>query len=288
MFLGVIDSSSVIVFLLMDIIENFYYAGQALFADQQFKQWRAAMELQEEKQQEKESRKKLEALAREVHELRDRCDKNFKMAGTEESSETKATGRRSSSKLRIPGRLGSSAPTFDNLDDQGSNSNRELVSNTGSFQLGRNVSLQDPERAKKAEKHGLIYRNRAVYIMIVLCMSEFGEILCSYWATVMMAAAYYGPNKDLFTYFHGKSHNEFIQAIKYSLWDFAAELMTFVGVMVIIEYATGLHGFKTFWNYLDITKNGTFFLVVCLWVQQCAFFSFSVTGGSDPSWKFAW
>ena len=87
---------------------------------------------------------------------------------------------------------------------------------------GLQRSQTDGSMKDMSEGQEVVYMHRALNIIITYCASEMAEIMCGFWACIIIPMVYYSPNHEYNYSIEDLSWDDFVMTMKYSSFDVVA------------------------------------------------------------------
>jgi hypothetical protein len=108
------------------------------------------------------------------------------------------------------------------------------------------------------------------------------------WGAILLALAYFGPNKLAFEGIRGLDEASFAQALTYSLVDAAMEMLLFVILSCSMYTFLGVRAIPAFAMYVKAANMVKPFAAVCALVPILSVSFFLEHTGVDATFRFAW
>ena len=262
LFVDAADASGVAVLVLLDVCENVMLTIRCVFLDQKFQKWRAETKAQAHNRALSEFYQDHCKLRKEVgSHWKDYLTVRRALETGQSLSKYSARHRESIAMRRAEGAGFLDSPT---------------------------ATLFDDDEDEEIGVEGIIHRNRSVHQMLLMVFSELSEIVCSAWACLLLATGYYGPNKAYIAGMDKLDDEGFSKALMFSVADFAAEVVVFLAIMVVIQLNTGMRPLRSFAAYLDAKNYWLAWMCTAVVVPILTVGFFFQPFGIDPTFQFTW
>eukprot|EP00518_Triparma_eleuthera_P009567 CAMPEP_0182485474 /NCGR_PEP_ID=MMETSP1319-20130603/45321_1 /TAXON_ID=172717 /ORGANISM="Bolidomonas pacifica, Strain RCC208" /LENGTH=443 /DNA_ID=CAMNT_0024687459 /DNA_START=101 /DNA_END=1429 /DNA_ORIENTATION=+ len=119
--------------------------------------------------------------------------------------------------------------------------------------LHKGLQRRQPDGSMKDMSEGqeVVYMHQALNIIISYCASEIAEIMCGFWACVIIPMMYYSPNHDYYYSIEDLSWDDFVMTMKYSSFDVVAGACCFGLTLTFLHTCTELSSLYAVFSYVS-------------------------------------